>query len=105
MPLAMELAMELCYPASEGVVGGFVSIWFNITTVLFLSLFNIPDIGTTWLDYVLPLSCILAIPFLLPVKVHYRRMVLDSSVNSESENQTLENNHVNNHGKYGSIEY
>ena len=22
MPLAMELAMELCYPASEGVVGG-----------------------------------------------------------------------------------
>ena len=33
MPLAMELAMELCYPASEGVVGGFISIWFNIATV------------------------------------------------------------------------
>ena len=95
MPLAMELAMELCYPASEGVVGGFVSIWFNISTVLFLSLFNIPNIGTSWLDYVLPLSCVLAIPFLLPVKVHYRRMMLDNC----AENITSESC-----DKYGSIE-
>ena len=69
MPLAMELAMELCYPASEGVVGGFISIWFNISTVVFLSLFNIPGIGISWLDYVLPAACALAIPFILPVKV------------------------------------
>ena len=69
MPLAMELAMELCYPASEGVVGGFISIWFNISTVVFLSLFNIPGIGISWLDYVLPAACVLAIPFILPVKV------------------------------------
>ena len=69
MPIAMELAMELCYPASEGVVGGFISIWFNISTVVFLSLFNIPGIGISWLDYVLPAACALAIPFILPVKV------------------------------------
>ena len=69
MPLAMELAMEFCYPASEGVVGGFISIWFNISTVVFLSLFNIPGIGISWLDYVLPAACVLAIPFILPVKV------------------------------------
>lgn len=79
MPLAMELAMELCYPASEGVVGGFISIWFNISTVIFLSLFGIPGIGTSWLDYVLPGACLLAIPFILPVRVQYRRLILDSA--------------------------
>ena len=82
MPLAMELAMELCYPAAEGVVGGFISIWFNISTVAFLSLFNIPNIGTSWLDYVLPLSCLIAIPLMVPVKVNYRRMELDSAYNN-----------------------
>eukprot|EP00092_Neocalanus_flemingeri_P005346 GFUD01005760.1.p1 GENE.GFUD01005760.1~~GFUD01005760.1.p1 ORF type:complete len:483 (+),score=101.39 GFUD01005760.1:82-1530(+) len=84
MPLAMELAMEICYPAAEGVVGGWISIWFNIATVVFLSLFGIPGIGTSWLDYVLPLSCVVAIPFILPIKVEYKRMLMD--VNKEETN-------------------
>ena len=85
----MELTMELSYPASEGVVGGFTSIWFNISTVVFLSLFDIPGIGTSWLNYVLPLACILAIPFLVPVRVRYSRMLLDSSEQSDiTNNQT-----------------
>ena len=78
MPLAMELTMELSYPASEGVVGGFTSIWFNISTVMFLSLFSVPGIGTSWLDYVLPLASLLAIPFVLPVRVQYHRLELDT---------------------------
>ena len=72
MPIAMELAMDICYPAGEGVVrnfltififslelfnfsillrivqnqvGGWISIWFNIITVGFLALFDIPGIG------------------------------------------------------------
>ena len=78
MPLAMEMTMELSYPASEGIVGGFTSIWFNISTVIFLSLFSVPGIGTSWLNYVLPLASILAVPFILPVRARYRRMELDS---------------------------
>merc|ERR1712083_133154 len=78
MPLAMELAMELCYPAAEGVVGGFISIWFNIAIVVFLSLFGIPGIGIMWLIYVLPISCLLAVPFILPIKVEYKRLGLDT---------------------------
>ena len=78
----MKVLMELSYPASEGVVGGFCSIWFNISTVVFLSLFDIPGIGTSWLDYVLPIACIIALPFLLPVRVSYTRMLLDSSEQS-----------------------
>ena len=96
MPLAMELTMELSYPASEGVVGGFTSIWFNISTVVFLSLFDIPGIGTSWLNYVLPLACVLAIPFLVAVRVRYSRMLLDSSDSSDQAAIT------NNHTKYDS---
>lgn len=78
MPISMEIAMEICYPAAEGVVGGWISIWFNIATVGFLSLFDIPGIGIVWLDYVLPLSCVLAIPFILPIRMEYKRMALDT---------------------------
>jgi len=99
MPLAMELAMEICYPAAEGVVGGWISIWFNIATVVFLSLFGIPGIGTSWLDYVLPLSCVVAIPFILPIKVEYRRMMMDLN----SEENTLHNARAGiESNKYGS---
>ena len=93
MPLAMELTMELCYPASEGVVGGFTSIWFNISTVMFLSLFSVPGIGTSWLDYVLPLASLLAIPFVLPVRVQYQRLELDT-----------EQSVTTGHNKYGTTE-
>ena len=99
MPLAMELAMEICYPAAEGVVGGWISIWFNIATVVFLSLFGIPGIGTSWLDYVLPLSCVVAIPFILPIKVEYRRMMMDMN-REENIHQRPEINIESN--KYGS---
>jgi len=78
MPIAMELAMDICYPAGEGVVGGWISIWFNIITVGFLALFDIPGIGITWLDYVLPISCVLAVPFIIPLKVEYKRLNMDS---------------------------
>jgi len=77
MPLSMELAMEICYPVPEGVVGGWISIWFNIITVIFLSLFSVPGIGSSWLNYVLPIACVLAIPLIVPIRVEYKRMKLD----------------------------
>ena len=46
--------------------------------LIFLSLFSVPGIGTSWLNYVLPLASILAVPFILPVRARYRRMELDS---------------------------
>lgn len=73
MPLVMELAMEICYPAPEGVVGGWITIWFNIITVVFLSVFSIHGIGTSWMDYVLPATCLLALPFMIIIKEEYNR--------------------------------
>jgi len=77
MPLGMEMLMEICYPASEAVVGGCVSLCVNIFTISIISLFHISHIGTAWLNYSLPASCLLGGLALLPVRVEYNRMVVD----------------------------
>ena len=41
---------------------------------MFLGLFSIPDIGTVWLSYVLPISCFAVIPLFLTVKEEYNRL-------------------------------
>ena len=53
----------------QGIVGGWLNIWYNIISVIFFFIFNIPSVGTDWLNYVLPLSCLLVLPLLLVVKV------------------------------------
>ena len=85
MPLAMEMVMEICYPAAEAVVGGCVSLCVNIFTVILISLFHIPHIGTVWVDYILPISCLLTVLAMLPVRVEYNRKVVDSEVVTEDE--------------------
>ena len=45
--------------------------------MVFLGLFDIPNIGTKWLNYVLPVSCFAVIPILLSVKEEYNRRTVD----------------------------
>ena len=94
-PLLMEFGVEKLYPISEGMIGGWLNIWYvlyldkpsldlnifnvryNIITVMFLGLFDIPNIGTQWLSYVLPISCFAVIPLFLLVKEEYNRRSVD----------------------------
>ena len=43
-----ELASEIFYPISEGIIGGCLVITYNITSVLFLLIFYIPNIGMVY---------------------------------------------------------
>ena len=78
MPLAMEMLMEICFPAAEAVVGGFISLCVNIITVILLSFFHIPDIGSAWLHCMLPMSSLVFLFTLIPIKVKYNRKVVDT---------------------------
>merc|ERR1711892_1326676 len=90
MPLAMEMVMEICYPAAEAVVGGFISLCVNITTVILLAFFHIPNIGFAWLDYMLPLSCLVFMLAVLPVRMEYnRKMVDEEGCHIESEDSEV----------------
>lgn len=78
-PLLMEFGVEKLYPINEGMIGGWLNIWYNIITVFFLGIFNIPGVGTDWLSYVLPISCFSVIPLFLTVKEEYKRRNIDES--------------------------
>lgn len=76
-PLLMEFGVEKLYPISEGMIGGWLNIWYNIISVIFLGLFDIPNIGTKWLSYVLPVSCFMVIPLFMTIKEEYKRRSVD----------------------------
>ena len=76
-PIAFEFCVELCYPVAEGTIGIWLTVWFNILSALFFGVFQIPNIGTRWLNYVLPCSVLLPLPALLMVKEDYKRSKLD----------------------------
>lgn len=76
-PIAFEFCVELCYPIAEGTIGTWLTVWFNVVAVGFFLVFQIPDVGTRWLNYTLAPSVLLPIPLLLLVKEQYKRGELD----------------------------
>merc|ERR1719369_2329308 len=67
------------------MIGGWLNIWYNIISVIFLGLFDIPHIGTQWLSYVLPVSCFMVIPLFLTIKEEYKRRSIDDKEGDGSE--------------------
>ena len=45
-PLFFELAAEIAYPVGEGVVAGFMTFWWTVIGIIFLSVFFIKNIGS-----------------------------------------------------------
>jgi len=76
-PIAFEFAVELCYPIAEGTIGTWLTLWFNMLAVVFFLIFQIPNVGTQWLNYVLAPSVLLPLPLLLLVTEQYKRGDLD----------------------------
>ena len=89
-PLLMEFGVEKLYPISEGMIGGWLNIWYNLITVVFLGLFNIPGMGTAWLSYVLPVSCFAVIPVLLTVSEEYNRRQLDEPLAEDGDTDDIQ---------------
>merc|ERR1712088_1081595 len=88
-PLLFEFGVEKLYPINEGMIGGWLNIWYNIITVIFLGLFNIPKIGTKWLSYVLPISCFAVIPLFVVIKEEYNRRTVDDDEDTEQDREPV----------------
>lgn len=84
-PLLFEFSVEKLYPISEGFIGGWLNIWYNLISVIFLALFTIPGIGTRWLSYCLPFSCFSVLPLFLLIKEEYKRRSVDEEEKEEEE--------------------
>jgi len=86
-PLLFEFGVEKLYPISEGMIGGWLNIWYNIISVIFLGIFTIPNIGVKWLSYVLPFSCFSVLPIMLMVKEEYKRRTVDDEEKEDEEEE------------------
>ncbi|XP_076035527.1 solute carrier family 49 member 4 homolog isoform X2 [Oratosquilla oratoria] len=84
-PLFFELAVEIAYPVSEGVVGGFLTLFWNIAGSCFLfSMQGIKE-DVVWMDYVLAVQGMLVIVLVAFVKEEYKRTQLDRPIEGESD--------------------
>jgi len=76
-PLILELAVEICYPASEILSGGWIFFGYGMGSLAFLIVFAFPGVGTSWLNYMLPASSLVCIPLMSLVRENYTRLKLD----------------------------
>lgn len=87
-PLFFELAVELAYPVSEGVVGGFLTLCWNVVSVIFLLTMQMPMDSVLWMDYILAIQGLVVVLLMILVKEEYRR----TSIDKVPETHTTENN-------------
>lgn len=80
-PLFFELAVEISYPVSEGIIGGFLTFFWNITAVVFLALLQLRMNNVIWMDYLLFIQGIISIIFMVFMKEEYKRTSLDKTEN------------------------
>ena len=90
-PIFFEFTVELVYPVSEEVVGGFLTVGYSASGMLFLMLFYIPALQSSphWIPIALMVSTSIALPMLLTVKEEYRRLGLDMNFNSLSQYEAI----------------
>ena len=80
MPLYFEYAAEISYPVSEGVIGSLLSTMFNVSALIFFSLFFIKNIGSMWMNYLVCASSAFAILLLMFTKGQYKRSELETAL-------------------------
>ncbi|VDI58584.1 MFS transporter, FLVCR family, disrupted in renal carcinoma protein 2 [Mytilus galloprovincialis] len=80
IPLFYELSCETSYPIAEGITGAFSTMLDSIFGVLFLFVLQIPNIGTTWMNWCLVGSIVAGILVLLIFRESYRRTDLDITI-------------------------
>lgn len=86
VPLYYELGIEATYPVAEICVATIMTFVYNLIPLLFLIIFFIPNVGTTWMDWLLFSSGILALPVLLAFKEMYKRSMVDKEGERIQEN-------------------
>ncbi|XP_069169376.1 solute carrier family 49 member 4 homolog isoform X2 [Procambarus clarkii] len=88
-PLYFELAVESAYPCSEVIIGGLLTATNNLTGVIFLLLFFIPNIGYQWMTYVLLGSTAIALVPLMFIQEDYLRSTIDRNALLQSSYQAI----------------
>ncbi|KAK3894940.1 hypothetical protein Pcinc_001318 [Petrolisthes cinctipes] len=77
-PLFFELAVELAYPVTEGVVGAFLAMCWNVVAAIFLLTIQTGLVnGVLWMDYLLAVQGLVVVVMMVLVREEYRRTSVD----------------------------
>ena len=92
-PLITEYTVEIAYPISEGLVGGFLTALNNFVAFLFLCVFFDKSLtrNVHWMNYLIVLAVLTGIPILLMTKESYGRLALDDGQGSVAGGQGRRN--------------
>ncbi|XP_068213054.1 solute carrier family 49 member 4 homolog isoform X2 [Palaemon carinicauda] len=88
-PLFFELAVESAYPCPEILVGGLLTGMNNFVGLTFLFLFFIPNIGYSWVTYLLLSTCSLSVILILIIREDYSRSNIDRGTGFQSSYQPI----------------
>ncbi|KAL5009485.1 hypothetical protein ScPMuIL_011790 [Solemya velum] len=83
-PLFFEMTSEITFPVPEAVSVFFLTLLFNLSGAIFLSIQLNPNIGTGWQNWA-NVGCIVAcIPLLIAFKESYKRLAIDEAEQKNS---------------------
>ena len=68
VPLLFELSVMSAYPTPEGLVGAFLTGVYNLVAASFFLVMLIPNIGASWMNYVLVVATVAGLPLIYMVK-------------------------------------
>ncbi|CAG2209210.1 DIRC2 [Mytilus edulis] len=80
IPLFYELSCEVSYPIAEGITGAFLTLLNNSFGVMFLLALQIPNIGTSWMNWTLLGSIAVGLLFMFAFPESYGRTDLDMEI-------------------------
>jgi len=80
-PIATTLCVEVSHPVSEGNTGSWLTLWFNLFALAFFLAFQIPNVGTEWLNFILPPCVIIPAMLLVCVRVRNKKREEHSTQN------------------------
>lgn len=86
----MEYTVEIAYPVSEGLVGGFLTAMNNFVAFLFLCVFFDKHLteNVHWMNYLIVIAALMAVPILLLSKESYARLELDDQSPTEERQES-----------------
>jgi len=82
VPLFYELIVEISYPVAEGTVCGIITGGMSLVGTIFLVFFQIPNVGTNWMNYTMLGSVIIPAVMMIFAKEKYTRSGLDNEQKS-----------------------
>ncbi|XP_072048091.1 solute carrier family 49 member 4 homolog [Amphiura filiformis] len=79
IPVYYEITVEASYPIAEGIITLTITWLMNVFGLVFLCVFMVPDIGASWMNYVMLGAVFSSLPLLILHRENYAFLMIAAS--------------------------